>query len=231
MATPSTIIHLAEAASTQDEARRRWAGASVLVTASRQTAGRGRSGAVWETADRAIAASVAFAPVWAEADWVRIPAVAGLAALDVVGPEAMLEWPNDVMVGGRKVAGILVEAAGGVVVAGMGVNLWWPQPIDRAGSLFAADPGSGAGPSLAERWAESLLDRMAGPPDAWGRERYQARCSLIGRAVTWEPDGAGTAVGIAPSGGLIVETAAGRTVLDSGVVRAVRAAGDPSADG
>jgi len=135
------------------------------------------------------------------------------------------------MVGGSKVAGILVEASGGVVVAGIGVNLWWPEPIDRAGALFDGDPGPETGPRLAEGWAARLLDRLADPADSWGRDLYEARCSLIGHAVTWEPAGAGRAVGIAETGGLIVETASGRVVLDSGVVRAVRAAGDPSAAG
>ncbi len=231
MATPPSFIHLAQAASTQDEARHGFAGVPLLVTAARQTSGRGRSGAVWETADRAIAASLAFAPGWTEADWPLIPAVAGLAALDVLGERARLEWPNDVMVGGVKVAGILVEAAGGVVVAGLGVNLWWPEPVARAGALFESDPGPDAGPLLAERWATRLLDRLDGPAGEWGRAEYESRCTLIGTDVTWEPGGAGRAVGIGDRGGLIVETPAGRTVLDSGVVRSVRSAGERPAGG
>ncbi|OFW67140.1 MAG: biotin--[acetyl-CoA-carboxylase] ligase [Actinobacteria bacterium RBG_16_68_21] len=231
MATPPIFVHLQTVSSTQDEARSRLLDAPVLVTAARQTAGRGRGGSVWETADRAIAASVAFRPPWPEAAWPLVPAVAGLAALDVLGDGCLLKWPNDVILGGSKVAGILVESSGAVVVAGIGVNLWWPTPIPGAGAICPDDPGPERGRRLAEDWARLLLERIEAGPEDWGRDEYLARSATVGSAVTWEPDGAGRAVGIGPLGGLIVQTARGTVVLDSGIVRLVRTEGAGSASG
>ena len=227
MATPPlTVAHLDEVGSTQDEARDRFDGSPVLVTARRQTAGRGRSGATWETADRAVAASLAFVPGWPAATLPRLTLVSGLAALDAVGDGAdvLLKWPNDVVIPEGKAAGLLVETVDGVVVAGMGINLFWPEPPDGAAALFARDPGLEAAQSLAVRWAAGLLVRSAAGPDAWGREEYAARCATVGAEIAWEPQGRGTATGVASDGGLEVETEAGTVTLHSGAVRHVRAA-------
>ena len=221
MATSVTALHLPATSSTQDEARRRFAGVPVLVTAGAQAAGRGRSGAKWVDADRALAASVAFGPKWLPAAWARIPLVAGLAAVDVLG-DVGLKWPNDVMRGSAKIAGILTESDGAVVVVGMGVNLWWPSPIEGAGALWDEDPGQGAGWELAESWAARLLDRLDADPDDWGREEYESRCTVIGCEITWEPGGSGIATGIDAFGRLIVDVGGELEALDSGEVRLVR---------
>src|SRR3954453_19160843 len=92
-----------------------------LVTASEQTAGRGRQGRSWATpADTAIAASL----VLTEFDDL-LPLRAGLAVADVVGENALVKWPNDVWVNGRKVAGILAESRSQPrwAVLGLGVNV------------------------------------------------------------------------------------------------------------
>src|SRR3954451_17739886 len=89
-----------------------------LVTADEQTKGRGRHGRTWLTPPGvAIAASL----VLREFDDL-LPLRAGLAVADVTGPDALVKWPNDVWIGGRKVAGILVEARGWAVL-GIGVNV------------------------------------------------------------------------------------------------------------
>jgi len=196
-------------------------GEPVLVTAARQTAGRGRSGAKWVDADRALAASLAFRPGWPKASWGRIPLVAGLAAVDVLGGVG-LKWPNDVVRDGEKIAGILSEAADGVVVVGMGANLWWKRPIEGAGSLWDRDHGIEDARILGESWAIRLLARMHGGAEDWGREEYQRRCTLIGEEITWDPDGRGLAVGVDGFGRLIVEVDEELVVLESGAVRVVR---------
>ena len=90
-----------------------------LVTAGEQTAGRGRQGRTWQTpAGVAIAASL----VLREFDDL-LPLRAGLAVADVAGPGALVKWPNDVWVDGKKIAGILVEARGDWAVLGIGVNV------------------------------------------------------------------------------------------------------------
>lgn len=186
---------------------------------------------MWQTADRGVAVSIAFRPPWSSEAWPLIPAVAGLAALDVLGAGARLKWPNDLVIGGAKVAGILVESDGEVVVAGIGVNLWWPEPLPGAGALFPGDPGPDAGRELGTAWARRFLERLDAGPVEWGRDEYLARSATVGAEVTWEPDGAGRAVGIGPLGGLIVETVDGVVVLDSGAVHTVRAAGEGPTSG
>lgn len=210
-------------ASTQDEARLEYAGGPVLVIAARQTAGRGRRGRAWETAPRALAASLAFAPAWPETAWPRLTLAAGVAACGALGGGVLLEWPNDLVRGGAKVGGLLTEASGGVVTVGLGVNLWWPQPtVDGAGAVCDQDPGPEAARGLGEAWAAGLLARVAAGPGRWGRDEYATACVTLGREVTWEPAGRGRALAVQDDGGLVVETPAGRRVLYAGEVHTVR---------
>ncbi len=220
MATPYSVTVLDEVASTQDEARAHFTGEQpFVVVAHRQSRGRGRSGAPWETADRAVAVSVAFSSR-GEGDTV-VPLLAGVAARRVMGERVALKWPNDVMVGEDKVAGILVEVANQVVVAGMGVNLFWPDAPDGAGALEVRDPGPGLGEGLAESWAQALLELLEVEP--WPRSEYVEGCCTLGRDVTWQPSGRGRAVDVAEDGSLVVVDELGSTVmLSSGAVRHVR---------
>src|SRR5690606_26063526 len=133
MPPPYSVIRLDDTDSTQDDARATFAGAPVLVVAGSQRRGRGRLSSEWETAPRAMAASLAFRPDWAPAELPLIPLLAGVAAARVIG--CGLKWPNDLFVSERKVGGILVEATEGVVVVGCGLNLWWPQPPAGFGAL------------------------------------------------------------------------------------------------
>jgi len=101
----------------------------VVLVAEEQTAGRGRMGRSWVSpAGAALTFSVLLRPEaipLARRPW--LPLVAGIAAATSIrmltGLEAGLKWPNDVLIGGRKVAGILAEAAGNAVVIGIGVNV------------------------------------------------------------------------------------------------------------
>lgn len=211
------------AASTQDEARLTYAGTPILVIAARQTAGRGRRGRAWETAPRALAASLAFAPAWPESAWPRLTLAAGLAACGALGGGVLLEWPNDLVRGGAKVGGLLTEASGAVVTVGLGANLYWPRPtVGGAGALYEQDPGPEAARDLATVWAADLLARVAAGPGEWGVREYSAACTTLGRQVTWEPAGRGRAVAVREDGGLVVETPAGRRVLYAGEVHTVR---------
>ncbi len=227
MATPFTAHHLDVVASTQDEARSRHRNAPVLVTARRQRSGRGRSGATWLDAPRAVAASLAWVPAWPPEALPRVTLVAGLAALDVVGSPVSLKWPNDLVRGDAKAGGILSEHDHGLVVTGLGMNLYWPDSPDGIIAIHDHDPGPDAGVELAVAWARRVLDRVESGPEAWGRDEYRARCSTLGRRITWDPDGAGVARDIDPDGALVVETARGLVTIDSGAVRTVRSVGEP----
>jgi len=211
---------LDEADSTQDEAVARANGGPVLVIAHRQHRGRGRSGSAWIPAPRAVSASLAWRPDWPTDRLPVLTLEAGLAATDVV--QASLEWPNDLYRGDRKIGGILVEGHGDTVVAGLGLNLWWPDPPEGLGAVHEDDPGPEAVVDIAKAWAERLLDRAAAGPDDWDRAAYLERCTTLGRLVSWEPGGSGTVLDVAVDGGLVVESAHGVETLHSGAVSRLR---------
>ena len=97
-----------------------------VALAEHQSEGRGRLGRTW--ADSALMFSVLLEPSPPVADWPELTLVAARAVADAIGPEAKIKDPNDVLVNGRKVAGILAEASGRVVL-GIGINVGgtaWP---------------------------------------------------------------------------------------------------------
>jgi BirA family biotin operon repressor/biotin-[acetyl-CoA-carboxylase] ligase len=91
-----------------------------VALAERQTEGRGRLGRTWE--DSALMFSVALYPAAPVARWPELTLVAARAVADAIGPRASIKHPNDVLVDGRKAAGILAEAASRVVL-GVGINV------------------------------------------------------------------------------------------------------------
>lgn len=100
-----------------------------VAVAEHQTAGRGRLGRVWvDEPGRSLAVSVVLLPPPPVARWPELTLVAARAVAGAIGPAATIKHPNDVLVDGRKVAGILAEAAERVVL-GIGVNVGaapWP---------------------------------------------------------------------------------------------------------
>ena len=223
MATEYVAHHLDRVASTQDEARARFAGVPCLVTATEQLAGRGRSGAEWMNAPRAVAASLAFEPDWPPARIPLLTLVAGLAAHRVLADRLLLKWPNDVVTrSGDKVAGLLAERTGDLVVLGLGANLFWPDAPQGAAAVATSDPGPDAPRVLAMRWAGSVLASVEAGPENWGQAEYRAGSATIGTYITWDNGGPGRAVDIDEEGGLVVETAGGMRTLRSGRVHSVR---------
>jgi len=97
-------------------------GASVAT--DHQTEGRGRLGRVWlDTPGRGLLFSVLLHPSVPMARWPELSLVAGEAVAVAIGVAAEVAHPNDVMIGGRKVAGVLPEASPGRIVLGIGVNV------------------------------------------------------------------------------------------------------------
>ena len=99
-----------------------------MAVADEQTEGRGRLGRRWEApAGTSLLFSLLLRPPVETARWPELSVVAGRAVAeaiaDVTGLVATVKHPNDVLVGGRKVAGVLAEASGGRVVLGVGVNV------------------------------------------------------------------------------------------------------------
>ena len=216
---------LDQTTSTQDEVRRRIGSCPLLVVAGSQTEGRGRSGANWVTAPRALAASLGFRPSWPPSSWPLVTLVAGVAALRALEERAAgitLKWPNDLMRGSDKLGGILTEASGGLVVVGCGANLHWPDPPTGRGAIYSSDPGPAAADGIADRWTQELLALLSYPPQDWPYDEYRRLCSTIGEEVTWAPDGRGRAVDVSRQGGLVVATSRGYMTLISGEVSEVR---------
>jgi BirA family transcriptional regulator, biotin operon repressor / biotin---[acetyl-CoA-carboxylase] ligase len=166
--------------------------------------------------------SLAFEPTWPIDSLSLIPLVAGLAVRsaieDLAGVSVGLAWPNDLMLSGGKVGGILVESGEGLVVVGCGVNLEWQSPMEGAVALDAVTLAPVSGLDLAVAWADRFLARLDHEPVDWGIDEYRAACSTAGRAVTYA-GGPGFAVGISDDGSLLVETATGTIAVHSGEVR------------
>ncbi|MEA2022802.1 MAG: biotin--[acetyl-CoA-carboxylase] ligase [Actinomycetota bacterium] len=223
MATRYAVVELESVESTQNEARDRYDRLGpVLVMADHQTSGRGRLGREWIEPDRAMFASLAFEPVWPIESWSLIPLTAGLAARsaigDVSGITTDLRWPNDLMIGGGKIGGLLVESGDGVVVVGCGINLAWAAPVVGGDALYGSDPGPEVVTELAAEWADRFLARMALDPGDWGLEEYREACITIGRSVSYAA-GTGIAAAVLDDGSLLVETEDGVISVNSGEVR------------
>lgn len=217
MATPYLQTFAEEVVSTQDLARSDLGLLPQVVIASSQTSGRGRDSAEWWNADHSLAASVAWRST--SDDPRPFSLMAGIAAIRALPMKVGLKWPNDVMVGESKAGGILVERSGDVVVAGLGLNLFWENPPDRAASLFETEPGAGTYKELGALWAAELLDLVTSP--GWPIAEYREHCQTLGRNITWEPDGSGLAAGLDAAGALLVETGSGVQEIHAGEIRHV----------
>lgn len=209
------------------------------VVAERQTAGRGRLGRTWESPARLnLYLSVILRPEIPPAEVPRIALVAAIAVAEAIERTSALEpsikWPNDVLLGGRKAAGILTELEAEAdrvrfVVLGIGVNLnatredFPPELRDKATSI-AVEKGH---PVDRAAFAAALLARLDEDYDellvrGFGglRARYEARHALAGRRVTVA--GArgieGTVLGIDEEGALLLETDRGVERVFSGEV-------------
>lgn len=216
----SPRVHYSETDSTNERARELAAAGTpdgTLVTASEQSAGRGRQGRRWTAPrGRALLCSLVIR------DPPRLlPLAAGVAVAEVAGPQALVKWPNDVLVDGLKVAGILVEGRPqeGWAVLGIGVNValreedFPPELAGRAGTL-------GLEPDAVEPTLELLLNSLErwlpATPDAV-LEAVRGRDALLDRPVRWS-GGEGRGAGIDSEGRLLVATDDGQVALDAGEV-------------
>ncbi|SIR37604.1 biotin--[acetyl-CoA-carboxylase] ligase [Micromonospora avicenniae] len=234
----------------------------LVVVAERQNAGRGRRGRTWQSPPRAgIATSVLLRPgeAVAERGWSAapntgygwLPLLAGVALVSAVARlaelDAVLKWPNDLLIGDAKCAGVLAEAVPGTspaqppaVVIGIGLNVTLradelpenPTGLPATSLLLAGATATDRDPVL-----RSLLRSLADWYDRWRtaggdatasglRDAYVAACATIDRPVrVLLPDGGeltGTATGIDPDGQLVVETSEGPRHLAAGDVLHLR---------
>lgn len=165
-------IRLPETGSTLDEALQRAlaGGDDWIVVADRQTAGRGQRGSAFSSEPGGLYMSMTWHPSDNIAKTPELTAVAGLAVRDAVaelcGVVPDVKPPNDLLIKGKKICGILTEAVDGkefVMVFGIGVNLTNPLPpelSDLAGNLRDLTGRAPAPEALAERIAARLLERL-----------------------------------------------------------------------
>lgn len=214
-------LHLRRTPSTSDRARElALAGAphGTLVTAAEQTAGRGRQGRAWSApAGRALLCSLVLR------DPPRLlPLAAGVAVAEALGGETLVKWPNDVLLEGRKVAGILAEGRPqeGWAVLGIGVNVA-VRAEDLAPEVRTRAGGLGLGPEAVEEVLATVLgalERRLAASEAEVLDAFTSRDALAGRAISWS-GGSGTAAGVDGEGRLVVLLPGGdRRALDAGEV-------------
>ncbi|MDO5613208.1 MAG: biotin--[acetyl-CoA-carboxylase] ligase [Paracoccus sp. (in: a-proteobacteria)] len=207
------------------------------IMAREQTAGRGRRGRGWSMQTGNFAATLLMRPTGGPADAAQLSFVAALALHDALrdaaGPAARLsiKWPNDLLLNGGKVAGILLESGGSgarldALAIGIGVNLIAAPPADalEPGAMPAVSIAGETGLTIAP---EDFLDLLAPAFDRWLRQMtaygfapirtaWLARAAHLGGTVTARTGKAeitGTFETIDDSGALILKTSQGRQAI------------------
>ena len=191
---PRGVLRLESVSSTQDVARTLPIGS--VVVADHQTAGRGRLDRSWASRPgSALLASFVLPPN------PLLSLAAGVAAAEACGGGVRLKWPNDLLLGGAKLGGILVEATPSKAICGIGINLGWSPP----------------GAARLDRDRDRLLERLLVELPRWSAARpevvlarWRDLSDTLGRRVRIELPGTvieGNAEDIGPGGELIVDGA------------------------
>ena len=230
-------VLLAETSSTNDVARehaRKGARSGFLVAASRQTAGRGRLGRNWESPpDRGLYVSLLLRPDLPRSEAGKLTILSSVAMVDAVetvsGLHPKIKWPNDVMVGRHKLAGLLIETEPkgnrlAFAVIGIGLNVrqeagdFSPDVRGQATSLYLATGQMHRRADLLVALLQALERRLSRPFDEV-REAWTASSLTLGQRVTLTTVRGrkhGQAVGLDESGALLLRG-------DSGEIEAVTA--------
>ncbi len=227
------VVSLDEVGSTQTEARRlAEAGApeGTVVRAEHQTRGRGRLGRDWvDEPGSALLTSIILRPPLEVSRLPQLSLVAGIAVAEALGEASGLRvavaWPNDLLVRGQKVGGILAESfasatgAGPVVILGIGINV---NQTRFAGELEgrATSLALGAGhPFDRERLLAAVLERLEAWYRRWVaegfgpvREAWRRASATLGQPVLADGGVAGIAEDLGEDGALLVRTEAGTLI-------------------
>ncbi len=209
---PWNILRVDRVTSTQDTARAHaesGAGVGTVIVADTQSEGRGRQGRSWDSPPGGLYMT-ALLEAGSHAN--LLPLVAGVVIAETIrdgfGVEAMLKWPNDVLIGGRKVGGVLVDAdwsgdERGVILLGVGVNLnnAIPESLEEATSLSEE-----AGEEIdVDAFLESLLESLDGilptleddPGEALAR--WEGLSETLGRRIVIKDSSGSILEGVAES--------------------------------
>jgi len=219
MPDPFRLLWREKVSSTNDELRalaEKGMAEGLVLVAEEQVAGRGRRGAEWfSPKGESLAFSVLLRPLEPKAFWSRLSLVAGLAvaeALEGYVPLAEIKWPNDVLIGGKKIAGILVEAGQDFVIVGIGINVNTEAfPEGLAATSLRIERG---GEVAREEVLLAVVKRLAAHAGEIGSgfgdllDGVRERCFLTGHRVTLscaDRRREGLVKGISPAGELLLE--------------------------
>ena len=221
--------------STSQEARRlirQGAGHGLVVLARTQTAGKGRLGRAWDSAkDAGIWFSAVLEPKVSMEQMSLYSFVAALAAAEGIrettGLAVQLKWPNDVLYGGRKLCGILLELVAERnqpvhIIAGIGINAMqqltdFPEDVRHKATSLAIETGKAADCKqvldAVLRWLSVYSAQLETEGFSKIRERWQELSCIAGKDVQIVRQGEallyGTALGLADDGALLVQTETG----------------------
>lgn len=205
-----------------------------LVIADAQTAGKGRLGRVWESPHGSgIWMSILLKPDVSLESVSQITLVAGMAVCRAVGIDAMIKWPNDVVIDGKKICGILTEMSAEIerinyVICGIGINVntpSFPEELqDKATSLFVETAKKHEREKIAAdvlNEFEKLYNVFTEKGFSFLADDYRKMCVTLNkdvRVIYRNNELTGKAVDIDDSGNLIVETENGQITVHSGEV-------------
>jgi len=219
MPDPFRLLWREKVSSTNDELRalaEKGMAEGLVLVAEEQVAGRGRRGAEWfSPKGESLAFSVLLRPTEQKGFWSRLSLIAGLAvaeALERYVTLAEIKWPNDVLIGGKKIAGILVEAGRDFVIVGIGINVNTEAfPEGFAATSLRVERG---GEVVREEILLEVVKRLAGHAGEIGSgfddlmDGVRERCFLTGHRVTLkcaDRRREGVVKGIGSAGELLLE--------------------------
>lgn len=231
------FIYLATTDSTNAEMKRRIPDGiteGTVIWAEKQEAGRGRLGRSWSSSAHSIACSICMRPTnlqtAAQYSFVTAVAVAeGIAKITALTPQ--LKWPNDVLIGRKKVCGILLELAGTELIIGIGININqeladFPADIQAKATSLALETGFKVERELV---LAEILSAFAANHQLLEQEgfaviaqKWTKLCAIIGEEVSVNGVGQqeikGTVLGLREDGALLLQTAQGEKAILSGDV-------------
>jgi BirA family biotin operon repressor/biotin-[acetyl-CoA-carboxylase] ligase len=235
------LVALERVESTNEEAKRlarEGAEEGTLVWAREQTGGRGRRGRDWVSPPGNLYLSLVLRPEAPPARHGELGFVAALAVGETVGAfvppltELRYKWPNDVLVSGRKVSGILLESesAADWLILGVGINIGHFPPGTETPATSLREEGADAGATV-----EAVLDRFARAFLAWANRWVDDGFAPIRAAWLGRAQGLGEPIRVRlptetlegrfadldVSGALVLETAAGRRLIAAGEIYAL----------
>jgi len=195
-----------------------------LVTADEQSAGRGRQGRAW-TAPAHSSILMSLVVRGLDERHAMLPLTTAIAVCEALDPlPCRIKWPNDVWLGRRKLAGILVEGRPqeGWAVLGIGLNVNLrpgdlPPELRETATSIATFSGEEQDPEQVLEALLRSLEAWTAAPDREVLAAWRERDALLGERVRWA-GGEGTASGIGEAGALLVETNTGIVELDAGEV-------------